>query len=148
MTKWIGAALLVVFLQAFSLVALTDIYPYLTIIVVILAVSRLEGRQSLVVTLLIGLVLDSLSAHTFGLFLVIYLGVWVLAAWLRQAGIVLSSLPGISVAVLLLVSWHALLVMGVAALHSGSLAALGLLPVFIGQYVLTLIFALPIKRLL
>lgn len=139
---------MVVFLQAFSLVALTDIYPYLTIIMVILAVSCLERWQSLVIALLTGLVLDSLNAHTFGLFLVIYLGVWALAAWLRQAGIVLSSLPGISVAMLLLVFWHALLVMGVAALHSGSLAVLGLLPVFIGQYVLTLIFALPIRRLL
>lgn len=135
-------------MQAFSLVALTDIYPYLTIIVVILAVSRLEGWQSLVIALLTGLVLDSLSAHTFGLFLVIYLGVWVLAAWLRQAGIVLSSLPGISVAMLLLVSWHALPVMGVAALQGNSIAVLELLPVFIGQYVITLIFALPIKRLL
>lgn len=148
MIKWLAVALLVVLFQAFSLAALSDIYPYLTLIMVVIAVMRLDKWQSLSVALLIGLVLDSLSAHTFGLFMVIYLGVWILAGWLRQTGIVLSGFMGLSAALLLLLAWHALLILGAAVLQGSGLAVLELLPVFIGQYFVTLIFALPFKRLL
>lgn len=148
MIKWLAAALLVIMLQVFFLSSLTSLYPYLTLILVIIAAARLPLPRSLTVALWTGFLLDSLSMHDFGLFMVTYLGAWAIAGWLRQTGIVFSSITGMVAAVLLLTFWQGLVVMGLFALQANNLEVLRLLPLHVGQFALTAVFAIPLRRLL